>query len=691
MADYDDKPTAQTTVAHWDAEISAYEKVARKWHADSKKIVERYNLTDRQHRSSYGDEWDQGAEFNVLWSNTQTVLPALFSRTPQPVVQRRHKDPDPIGRVAASVLERALMTEMEGEDFKGVFGRVTLDQVLVARGVPWVRYEADIREIDGEGEGDEKREAVASESCPADYVHWRDFAHAPEATWAEVVASGWVARRVRMTKKQGTKRFGVKFDKVPLTNRRSMNEEEPSTPQEGMPAGRGEVWEIWDAEESEVLWVCRGYKDEVLDSKPFPLTLDNKFPCPEPAYGTLGNDSLIPTPDYLQYRKLADELDDTTARISVLVSAIRVRGFYDASIEGLGRLLEESDNDNEMIPVTNLAALLEVGSGGRNINGVVQFLELREIVAALIGLYDARDRTKQVLFEVSGISDIVRGQVDPREKLGQSRLKGQAATQRLEQRRSAVEQCARDTIRIKAEIISEQFGDRTIRELSGFDQMPEIVRAVEGGADANQIFEQAVALLREERLRGFRVDVETDSTVMLDQAEEQGKRTDFLEAAGSFLTNALPVVQAVPEIGPLVGEMLLFTVRGFRTGRQLESSFEEAVDQLTNAQQEGGGQEQPDPEAQAAQADQQAAQMKAQGMQQKAQMDGALGQIKVQAAQQKVQTDAQKAAIELEGKNIQLQTALAEAQAKMQQLEIQVESARQAALASVATAQESTQ
>ena len=160
----------------------------------------------------------------------------------------------------------------------------------------------------------------------------------------------------------------------------------------------------------------------------------------------------------------------------------------------------------------------------------------------------------------------MRGQVDPREKLGQSRLKGQAATQRLEQRRSAVEQCARDTIRIKAEIVAEQFGDSTIRELSGFDQMPEIVRAVQGGADANQIFEQAVALLREERLRGFRVDVETDSTVMLDQAEEQGKRTEFLAAAGTFLETALPVVQAVPEIAPLVGEMLLFTVRGFRAG-----------------------------------------------------------------------------------------------------------------------------
>ena len=65
MADYDDKPTAQTTVAHWDAEITAYEKAARKWHTDAKKIVERYNLTDSARRSSSGDQWDQGSEFNV--------------------------------------------------------------------------------------------------------------------------------------------------------------------------------------------------------------------------------------------------------------------------------------------------------------------------------------------------------------------------------------------------------------------------------------------------------------------------------------------------------------------------------------------------------------------------------------------------------------------------------------------------
>ena len=314
---------------------------------------------------------------------------------------------------------------------------------------------------------------------------------------------------------------------------------------------------------------------------------------------------------------MAAELDEITARISVLVRALQVRGIYDTSMEGLGSLLTDTGEDNRMFPVSNLAAYLGKGSaGGHTLQNVVQFLPIDMIATVLIGLYDARDRVKQTLFEVSGLSDILRGHVDSRVKLGQSRLKGQFASQRLDQRRRAIERAARNVIRLKAEIIAEQFDPTTLRELSGFDHLPEIVRLAQGGEPGtpDRIFGAVAQLLRNDKLRGFRIDIETDSTVALDDQEQKEARVEFLGAAGTFLEKTLPVVQAVPMIAPLMGEMLLFAVRGFRAGRTFESAFEDAVEKIKQASQQPT-EPQPDPEAEAraqrAQVDLETAQAKA--------------------------------------------------------------------------------
>ena len=599
-AGLDEAAETASEVERWDAELRAYETAARDWLDHAKRIVKRYGLKDRGRPALAGD-----SQFNVLWSNIQTILPALFARMPAPVVERRHQDPDPIGRIAAQVLERALATEMERDDFIEAFGRVVLDTLLVGRGVPWVRYDAQMNEtpltttedgllLDADGrpvsaDAAEQRgdgwvlEEIGAERAPVDYVYWQDFWHKPTKSWAELAKDGWVARRVTMNKRQGRARFGAAFDEVPLSAKPEGMKGELSE-HLARAVGLAEIFEIWDAGSRRVLWLCRGHKQALLDRQDDPLGLEGFFPCPMPAYGTLTNDSLMPVPDYLQYEVLARELDELTERISVLTRALRVRGVYDESMEKLGLLLDDSGPDNTMVGVANMAAYLGKGSAGSTLQGVVQFLPIDMIIATLAGLYDARERVKHTLYEVSGISDIIRGQVDPREKLGQSRIKAQFGTQRLDRRRQVVQFAARDVIRLKAEIIAEHFEPATIRELSGFDQLPEIARLLGTSPDgpmlAEQIFGQVMRLIASDKLRGFRIDIETDSTIEMDAAQAKQDRIAFLGAAGTFLEKSLPLAQAVPAMAPLLGEMLLFTVRSFRAGRSLEAAFEDAVEQL---------------------------------------------------------------------------------------------------------------
>lgn len=701
----DDPKELGGIVARWDEELRAYEKAAKNWVKDGKRIIKRYALKDRK------NETDSDTRFNILWSNVQTRKPAVFSRVPVPVVERRFRDKDVVGRVASQMLERAVSTDLEFDEIDVAAEQIVEDVELVGRGIPWVRYEADfvttetavapLEEggfVDPDGntleDADEQEdgsfmvssEDVASERAPVEYVYWEDFFHKPVKNWKELERDGWVARRVFMTRRQGIDRFGEIFKEVPLTaSPKGM--EEKITEDMAPLVKLAEVFEIWNAADKEAIWIAREFKQRPLDRKPDPLKLEKFFPCPRAAFATLTNDSLIPVPDYLQYEPLADELDKITERITVLTKALKVSGVYDGGMEGLAKLLD-SDADNVMIPVTNFAALMGKGSTGSTIKNVVQFLPLDLIIQTLLGLYDSRDRTKATLFEISGISDILRGDVDPREKLGQSKIKGQFATLRLDRRQKEIARVLRDVIRLKAEIIAEQFDDRVLREISGFDQLPEIVQMAQtldeqgqpvGQFMVDRMFAQTVQLIRDDKARGFRIDIETDSTVSIDEQETKEARVEFLTAAGGFLQQALPIAQEAPDMRPLLGEMLLFAVRGFKAGRPLEAAFEDMVEELNQPQQ---AEQQPDPEMLKLQAEQQLAEgrlalerEKAQGeLALKREVANAETQIKLASAagpenREKLQIEAQKAAADI---GLKREVAAAEMDLKNRELEAEM-------------------
>src|ERR1019366_118542 len=84
----------------WMGEDRIAGKEEEKWHKRARKIVQRYRDERPQTTNSVH-------RFNILWSNVQTLIPALYARTPKPDVQRRWLDQDDTGRLASLILERA--------------------------------------------------------------------------------------------------------------------------------------------------------------------------------------------------------------------------------------------------------------------------------------------------------------------------------------------------------------------------------------------------------------------------------------------------------------------------------------------------------------------------------------------------------------------------------------------------------
>lgn len=186
-------------------------------------------------------------------------------------------------------------------------------------------------------------------------------------------------------------------------------------------------------------------------------------------------------------------------------------------------------------------------------------------------------------------------------------------------------------------------------------------------------------LLRDHAHRRFRVDIEVDSTIAGEEAQERQDRVGFVEAVTKFIETWGPITTAQPAMTKLAGELLLFSVRGFRTGRSLESVIEETVEKLDEMAGVPKPPPQPSPDelikAKTAQA-------KGQAEITKAQIDAQTARFEADARRQEVQIEAQAAAQDhahamAQG---QMQAGLAEQQARndaaSQQMKAQIEAMR---------------
>lgn len=317
-ADLGDQETSGGIAARWISELDLSEKYQKDYLKRCKIILDRF--CDKRAETTA----TASRKFSTLWSNIETLKPACYAKVPQAIVTRRFKDADPIGRVASEILERAIEASLDCYDFDQVLKGVRDDFLLFGRGVPWVRYEADFEAVSAESvsdraEDDEEEageygaERVSAERVPIDHVAHADFGTNAARTWFEV---RFVWRRSYMPRKALIKRFGKKIgQRVPL-DWRAPGERSDDSPAEQF--DKAMVYEIWDKDSRKVFWISKGHPDAPLDVKDDPLGLKDFFPCPKPAYGTLGGHEVIPVPDYVYYQDQAEEVDELTARIGAL-------------------------------------------------------------------------------------------------------------------------------------------------------------------------------------------------------------------------------------------------------------------------------------------------------------------------------------------------------------------------------------
>jgi hypothetical protein len=607
------------------------------------------------------------------------MLPSIYARPAIPVVVPKFKDQAELPRRASELLERALVSVTEANDgqLHEAMQIVRDDLAIHARGVLWLRNSDTMVEFDQLDRG--------------------DFLHEPARKWSEV---GWVARRDWLTRKQMRARFpDTEEDWI----RAAVFKERKDEREEYKGEQKAGVWQIWSRPKRIVVWVTEGV-EVVLDARvpgepqqdgflPLP-NLENFFPCPKPAYATRQRRSLIPVPDFLYYKDQCEEINEMTARISSLAEALKMKGFYPSGAGDLAQAIENvfADQDNRavLVGVSNFAAL-----GGSSLKESIVWLPVQDVATVITELVQLRRQLIEDVYQITGLSDIMRGETDPNETLGAQELKAQTGAVRIREKQQEMIRLARDAIRMAGEIMAENFTPEALLTLSQVKdlptvqdvqqqalqmvqsqtmqidqqimqarQNPQIMQQVQANPQlaqqalqqasqqkqqiqqqALQMVQQAVTvekvldLFRSQKVRPFVLDIETDSTIQPDENAEKERRTEYITAVGGFIGSVIPVAETVPEVVPLAASLLKFLSDAFRAGRELEGDIEKFAEAM---KQKASQPQPPSPEQQALQAKAQAEQQKAQIAQQKAQSDQQQAQMKAQAEQQKNELAMQK-------------------------------------------------
>jgi hypothetical protein len=567
----------------WSEELTASKKWMQRFHRSARECEKAYiGSNEGELQTSLAD---YAGKTNLFWSNVQVILSAIYGRLPKAEVDRKFDDfDDDVARVAGIIMERILNGDIEREhdDTNAAMRDAVQDRFVSGLGQVWCRYDVETEEFDepvidpmtGQPAVDEtgqpktqKGERILNEEAEVDYVYWADFRYAPCRRWREC---RWVARRVYMSEEKLKKRFNLKPDQlsmIPMQSVTPQGSDNDGTSQDDVlkatPFKQAAVWEVWSKDDNYVCWYVEGCSF-VLDEQPDPLELEDFFPCPQPIVATTLTKAFLPRPDYAMAQDLYKELDRINSKLSHLTDAVKAAGVYDKTAGPIKQLLTTAV-ENALVPADNWSSFVERGG----LKGVVDWMPIEAFVNAIVQLNQRKLQLTHDLYEVLGISDIMRGASVASETLGAQKLKVQYGGARLSNLQNEVARFVSAVMRIRANIIANVFQPETLVKRSLIDRTPDAPLA-----------QPAIQMLKDFGTAMYSITVTSDSLAAPDWAAEKEARTEFLGATSNYLMAAGPMVQQNPMVGSFLIKLLQWAAAGFKGAKTIEGVLDQAARQL---------------------------------------------------------------------------------------------------------------
>lgn len=550
-------------VKKWIDRISSAEKKWQVYHDLIKEIREYYKNEKKKNKQ------------NIFWSSIETLKPFIYFKPPTPYVERRSKVDNPVEDCACKILEKALVHNLEAQDFDGVIKYARNDYLLSGLGLTYEKYVPTFKTVMQEivtpdAVMNAQVEVLDGAKVETTYIDpsklLLDCSHV--AVWEDCE---WVAQIIEMTKKEVIDQFGKEIAEKII---------DPLNPLENELDKATNVYRIWDKKDGKIIYLSKEVKDEFLRVDEDVLKIEGFYPFGKPLFATLANDGLIPVPDYSEIKCQLDELDGVNTRMRLTMQALKVSGCYDGAFPELANLLNK---DVTLIQVSDFEKLREKGG----IDGFVGFMPIGQYIEALQALAERRAQLMQAIYEITGVSDIMRGNADPNETATAVTKKTNFGTLRNQDRQNDFQRYLTDILKIKAEILCEMLTPELLAQFAEPNTQPDVLM-------------QAIGLLKTEKIRNLTLGIETDTSFMQD--EEADKTLNAVKTIHEMVTAAFQVISAQPALLGLYKQMLDAVVVTLPNTRQFSAAIDETFARI-EAELSQPSEPEPNPDMIRAQAD----------------------------------------------------------------------------------------
>lgn len=617
----------------WLTRISAAEKREDKWMKDAAKAEGIY-LAGQCDDEDGGEE----PEFNILHSNVETIVPSIYNSAGKPDIRPRHNTPDPNIKLVSDVFERSILAMVDDSRMDAEVEASAQDVFVAGRGIVRVKFDADVIDQPVMAMGPDGfpmqtvQQIVTNERVEFENVSWRDFRMGPAKRWKDVQ---WVAFRHCLTHEDLEKLEDAGLKELQPDPENAVKSEDDVT-----------VWEIWCKDSARVYFIAAD-NQKVLSIKDDPLQLPGFFPCAAPVQPITPTGKLTPVCPFRIYETLAGELDMITERIRNLTDVLKAKGAIAGSTEAIDDLAQAEDGD--IVALADMENIMAQGG----LEKAIMWWPIDRIIQVIRELNVQREQTKQAIYEITGISDIIRGQGAASETATAQQIKTQWGSLRIKKMQRLIERQVRELFVLTTELISLHFSPQTLQKLSGLQIPPEAMQ------------------LLQKPLDHYRIDVESNSTIAADLQQGRQEMAEFLNGTGSYFAAMAPLVQSAPAMAEPVAEIYGSFARQFNLGKQAEDALERMVAMAKEAAQNPP----PNPEAEAMKAEMQ---MKQQDMQAKAQAEERKFQLDMQKGALDVQL--KQADLQLKNRELGLKEKIAEVDAAARLVEIEMEDDQQRAV-----------
>ena len=347
------------------------------------------------------------------------------------------------------------------------------------------------------------------------------------------------------------------------------------------------VFEYWDFYEKEVYWFAenssdfirpKGYRlpNEVEENETGEIEarnglydLDGFFPCPPPLIMNSPTDEFWPIPEYYQLMEIFDEIHTIFSRMMETTRAYRARLLFDSGIEGLSEAINEMP-ESGAIGISNLTKALVTANG--DIKNVAQYVPTEGIIASLQQLYVSLEQRLNTVYRLTGISDMLQGLASDQTQrtFGERQMTEKYALNQLEEPQRKMQEYVRDCYELITEMALKNFKDSSLDIY--------MIPATLAPKDKEN-YVAAREMLKQNSKR-FRIELETDSTIALNEQYDKQMRIELANTLTSALEKTASIAESSPELANVELHALKYLIQGFRQAKMFQSEIIEAIDNV---------------------------------------------------------------------------------------------------------------